>query len=752
MPAARNQHCPAPARHRRLRRVVVIASAAVSIAASLLVLFWDGCARSLAHRDAPTATYVGTETCASCHAGVTARWRGSHHDLAMRAPNDSTVAGDFANARYRYAGVTTTFSRRDGQFVVNTDGPDGVLRDYPVRYTLGTAPLQQYLIALGGGRLQALGVAWDTRPRADGGQRWFHLYPNQRIAHGDELHWTGIRQNWNYMCAECHSTGVEKSYDPATRSFATTFAAPNVGCEACHGPGSLHASSRGKVAFAPLTRANEVERCARCHSRREEFSEDYVHGRPLGDTHRVAMLDDQLYHADGQIEDEVFEYGSFVQSRMYARGVVCSDCHEPHAATLRAPGSQVCVRCHLPAAYQSSQHHFHQPGSKGADCVGCHMPTRTYMVIHERHDHSIRVPRPDLSVSLGVPNACTSCHADRSASWAARQVKAWYGHVPRGYQRYAEAFAASTRDDSGATRLLIGIAGDSGEPAIARASALQRLASRLDPSFNGAFDVIRAGLSDSSALVRRAAVLSLAEADASVRVRMLSPLLGDNVRAVRVEAARALASVASIPLDEYLAGERFNADRPESHVKLALLYASRRQYVDAERELREALTIDPRSVPALVNLADVYRATDRDADAGRVLRSAVTIDPTSAAAHHALALYFVRAKRGDEALSELARAARLAPDVARYANVYAIALGAANRRAEARAVLIGVLSRHPFDRDALSLLISRLLEHGDTTSAIEYVRRLAAIEPSNMSMRILAGRLSERHSYEARRP
>jgi Flp pilus assembly protein TadD len=233
---------------------------------------------------------------------------------------------------------------------------------------------------------------------------------------------------------------------------------------------------------------------------------------------------------------------------------------------------------------------------------------------------------------------------------------------------------------------------------------------------------------------------------------MLSPLLGDNVRAVRVEAARALASVASIPLDEYLAGERFNADRPESHVKLALLYASRRQYVDAERELREALTIDPRSVPALVNLADVYRATDRDADAGRVLRSAVTIDPTSAAAHHALALYFVRAKRGDEALSELARAARLAPDVARYANVYAIALGAANRRAEARAVLIGVLSRHPFDRDALSLLISRLLEHGDTTSAIEYVRRLAAIEPSNMSMRILAGRLSERHSYEARRP
>src|SRR5690242_10821387 len=297
-------------RQLRLLRIVVIASAVLSVAASLLVLFWDGCAPSLAHREKASATYAGSEVCAACHSAVMARWRGSHHDLAMRPAADSTVAGDFSHASYRYAAETTTFSRHDGQFIVTTDGPDGVRRDYPVRYTFGIAPLQQYLIALGGGRLQALGIAWDTRPRAVGGQRWFHLYPHQRIAAGDELHWTGIRQNWNYMCAECHSTGVKKRYDVTTRAFATTFAAPNVGCEACHGPGSLHVASQGRIAFAPLTRANEVERCARCHSRREQFSDDYVHGRPLGDTHRVALLDDPLYHVDGQIRDEVFEYGS----------------------------------------------------------------------------------------------------------------------------------------------------------------------------------------------------------------------------------------------------------------------------------------------------------------------------------------------------------------------------------------------------------------------------------------------------------
>jgi predicted CXXCH cytochrome family protein len=723
----------------RLRRFMRLAGASVALSALAILFVVSSLAR---RRRTGTATYVGSGTCMRCHAAKAARWRGSHHDLAMQPATDSTVAGSFSNARFTYAGVTTTFSRRSGRFVVRTDGPDGVLRDYEVQYTFGVKPLQQYLIELDGGRLQALSIAWDARPKAAGGQRWFHLYPGQHISHTDELHWTGIRQNWNYMCADCHSTGVKKNYDPATNQFATTFTAVNVGCESCHGPGSRHIASRGKVAFSPITRANEVERCARCHSRRGAFTDDYTQARKLGDTHRVALLDDQLYDPDGQIRDEVFEYGSFVQSKMYSKGVICSDCHDPHTAKLRAPGSQVCARCHMPDRYQSPAHHFHAAGSRGADCIGCHMPTRTYMVVDPRHDHSIRIPQPDLSVSLGVPNACTKCHTDRDATWAARIVEAWYGHAPRGYQRYASAFAASARGDTSATRLLSEIASDRDQPAIARASALQRLGPLIDGSIDGALSAVRAGLSDGDAIVRRGAVAALAGADSLTRARLLPSLLADSDRVVRMDATRALAGVAGVNADELIAADRFNADRPESRLNLSLVYMAQRRFDDAEKELRAALEIEPRFVPALVNLADLYRLMDRDTDAERALRSAVAIDSASPAAHHALGLFFVRQRRLPESLPELSVAERLAPEVARYGVVYALALDDAGRRDQADDVLTRVVTRHPFDREVLSMLVKRRLERRDRAGALVYARRLAALEPANAEIQALVQQLA----------
>lgn len=723
------------------RRAFLAAGGALTVVVAAAVFARSAIARVRAHRAAP-ATFVGSRACAGCHADEARRWRGSHHELAMRPALDSTVAADFANTTFNYAAVTTTFARRGRAFTVRTDGPDGVLHDYEVKYTFGIEPLQQYLIDIGDGRLQALSIAWDTRPRSAGGQRWFHLYPRQHITHTDELHWTGIRQNWNYMCADCHSTGVKKNYDASKRQFATTFAEVSVGCEACHGPGSRHVASKGTAKLASVARATEVEQCARCHSRREAFSDDYTTTQRIGDTHRVALLDDQLYHPDGQIRDEVFEYGSFAQSKMFAKGVVCSDCHDPHSATLRAPGSQVCSRCHAPQQYQTSKHHFHAAGSRGADCVACHMPTTTYMVVDPRHDHSIRVPRPDLSVSLGVPNACTTCHTTRDASWAAQHVEAWYGHTPRGYQRYAGAFAAVARGDTSAPRLLASVAADNDQPAIARATALERLAPLLDLSADGALGVVRAGLSDVDATVRRGAVAALAESDSMTRARLLPSMLGDSVRVVRMDAARLLAGVVAVNDDEYVAAERFNADRPEARLNLGLLYANEHRPGDAERELRAALDIEPRFVPGLVNLADLYRATDRDTEAERALRAAIAIDSASAGAHHALGLLLIRVKRIGEALTELATAARIAPDVARYGTVHALALDAAGRREDADRVLTSVIARHPFDRDALSLLVRYRMDRHDRAGALVYARRLAALEPSNAQLQVLVQRLA----------
>jgi Flp pilus assembly protein TadD len=378
------------------------------------------------------------------------------------------------------------------------------------------------------------------------------------------------------------------------------------------------------------------------------------------------------------------------------------------------------------------------------------MPTTTYMVVDPRHDHSFRVPRPDLSVKLGVPNACTRCHADRPAAWAAKQVEAWYGHAPRGYQRYAEAFAADTAGAPGASELLLAVARDGDQPAIARASAIGRLG--LSPSA-GALDAARAGLKDGDPLVRRAAAAAFGSVEPALRVEPLAPLLGDPVRAVRMEAAHALAGAPRDRLSdaqraalgrglaEYVAAERFNADRPESHVNLGVLYATERRVAEAEAELRTALALDPSFVPAAVNLADLHRAAGREAEGERVLRDVLERDPGSAAAHHALGLLLVRQKRMPEAMQELGAAARLAPESARYRYVYAVGLDGTGRRKQAIETLEQSLLRHPYDRDTLAALVSFTREQTGPRQALMYARRLAALDPTNAELRRLVQRL-----------
>ncbi len=444
----------------------------------------------------PAAAFVGAQACAGCHPQEHARWAESDHALAMQVASETTVLGDFADRRFAHGRVSTTFFRRDGRFMVRTDGPDGKLDDFEIKYTFGVRPLQQYLVELPGGRLQALSIAWDARPREAGGQRWFHLYPNETIDFRDELHWTRRQQNWNYMCADCHSTNVRKNYDAAAARYATTWSEINVACEACHGPGSRHVAWAGATRAGrtydehdrkgltvvlrerrgaqwaidaasgtakrsvPRTTAVELDVCAQCHARRSQISSDYSPGRPFLDHYRPALLSAPLYWSDGQQRDEVYSWGSFLESRMHAAGVTCSDCHEPHGQKLRAPGNQVCAQCHAPAKYDAATHHFHRAGGRGAECAGCHMPSTRYMIVDPRHDHGLTVPRPDRSVAFGVPNACTRCHTDRKPDWAAAQVRTWYGRDPAGYQRFAEAFHAAETGAGVAAQQLAAIARD----------------------------------------------------------------------------------------------------------------------------------------------------------------------------------------------------------------------------------------------------------------------------------------------------
>jgi len=760
-------------------RAAAAAAGALVLAASLAATGDSG------PRQAPAKGYVGAAACRECHAAAYDAWSRSRHRLAMQVADATSVLGDFRNAKFAYAGTTSVFSARDGKYFVRTDGPDGKLAEFEIRYTFGVEPLQQYLIELPGGRLQALGIAWDTRPKQDGGQRWFHLYPDQKLRAGDPLHWTGVDQNWNFMCAECHSTGLRKSFDTAGKRFATAWTEIHVACEACHGPAAEHVAwARAKkdggaygaggngLAVAlderkgatwvpvpatgnaqrstPRTTSREIETCARCHSRAARISDDVAAGKPLQDTHRLSRLDEGLYYADGQIRDEVYEWGSFVQSRMFAKGVTCADCHDPHSLGLRRPGNDLCASCHETTKYDAVAHTHHAKGTPGAACVACHMPTTKYMRIDARHDHSLRIPRPDLSTALGAPNACGACHAKKGAAWAAAAIRSWTGRAPSGFQSYGPALHAGDDGAPGARGALLAVIDDPSAPALARASAIDRLGRMLTPS---TLNAVTRALNDPDSVVRLAAVEAIGASDPALRVRYLPRLLADPVKMVRIEAARGLAGPAESrisaadraaftkALDEYVAVQTYNADRPEARMSLANLYATRGDPARAVAELREALALDPSSVAARVNLADVHRAQGNDRDAEVVLREGIAKSPRAAALHHALGLSLVRQKRGADGLKELADAAKLAPDDARFAYVYAVALNDSGKRAEALKALTAALKTHPYDRDLLFGLAHYSAAAGQRDAA-GYAKKLAELDPENPEYARLAAQLA----------
>ncbi|MCU0806113.1 MAG: tetratricopeptide repeat protein, partial [Burkholderiales bacterium] len=631
---------------------------------------------------APPPSYVGGAHCASCHEKEREAWKGSHHDRAMAEATEATVVGDFRGAKFTHAGVTSTFFRRDGKFFVNTDGPDGKLADFEIKYTFGFTPLQQYLVDFPGGRVQALGIAWDARPKERGGQRWFHLYPDRRPKAGDPLHWTGIDQTWNYQCADCHSTNLRKHYDERTDTYATKWTDINVTCEACHGPGSNHvawakkegdwkrfdatgkglavalderrgvswsidAQTGNAMRSKPRESSREIETCARCHARRGQFTDSWHAVDRFANGYRASLIEPGLYYDDGQMRDEVYNYASLLGSRMHAKGVTCSDCHDPHTQKLRAPGNAVCGQCHAPAKYDAESHHRHRQGSTGGECAACHMPTTTYMVVDPRHDHSFRIPRPDRTVKLGVPNACNKCHADKKPEWAADAVKKWYPQPKPGFQTFAEAFANADRGGPGAQAELAAIVRDPQQSAVARASAVRRLGRFLSPA---TVPVLREALVDPDALVRAAAAGALSGADAGTRAQALPRLLDDPVREVRMEAARALAGEPESriapqdrtrlaqALEEYVAAEKFNADRPEARANLGNLYAAQGKYEDAIAAYRAALALDPTFAQAALNLADLYRSRGLENAAEKTIRDMLARDPGSASAHFALGL------------------------------------------------------------------------------------------------------------------
>lgn len=689
----------------------------------------------------------------------------------MQVAEDKTVAGHFDGA-LKQDGSVASFFKRDHAYFVKTDGPDGKPGEFEVKYTFGVYPLQQYLVAFPDGRLQTLRAAWDARPAAEGGQHWFNLYPGERIDVHDTLHWTRLNQNWNYMCADCHSTNVQRNYDLASNTFKTSWSEINVACEACHGPGSRHLewskatdekkradpsmglaialderkdmhwipnpTTGNPVRSTTLASHREVETCAVCHSRRSIIAKDTAPTGRLMDTHDPVLLTEGRYHADGQQLDEVYVYASFLQSRMYAKGVTCSDCHDPHTGKTRAQGNALCESCHTPAVYDTAAHHMHKEGGAGSQCVACHMPSKNYMVINARPDHSIRVPRPDLTVQYGVPNACANCHADKGAQWAADAIAKAHGPERKGYQHFVEALDAARRGKPGAASLLTTLAGDASSPTIARATAVDELRHYASPD---ALPAIQTALGDADALMRAAALDALLAFPTDVRGPLAASLADDPVLDVRVKAGRALAGVPDAQLDAnqrtardrafatYRQAQEAIADRPESHFDLGLVYVERGDTAAAEQAFRQALKLQPDFVPAYVNLSDMYRATGREEDAEKIVDEGLKVVPGNANLLHAKGLALIRQKQPKEALIWLERAHRAEPSNARFAYVYGVALDSAGQGEQARKLWEESLRTSPYDPSLLFAVAGAERDAGNKDKAREYAERLVAVAP-----------------------
>lgn len=693
--------------------------------------------------------YVGAASCQSCHSKEFNTWQGSHHAKAMQEANEKTVLGDFNNATFTQHGITSTFFKKDGRFFVNTEGADGKLADFAIQYTFGITPLQQYLILFPNGRYQALNIAWNSEAK-----QWFSLN-SEKIAANDAMHWTGRYQNWNMQCAECHSTHLKKGYDASNDSYKTTFSEINVACEACHGAASEHltwakqktdSANKGfamslktdwQTAITERTKADKgMNACWSCHARRSTLTEEHSANAPLENSHKPALLTEPAYHADGQQREEDYTWASFRQSKMYAQGVTCMDCHEPHGLKLRAEGNAVCTRCHSASEFDTAKHHHHKENSTGAACVNCHAPEQNYMVVDGRHDHSFRLPRPDLSETLNSPNACTQCHDKQTNQWAAESLDKWFGQSWRERPHYGTVLHSGTTQGLKALPSLLELAQNQNQPAVVRATAIQLMQPLMRPEF---LQQAASLLQDTDPSVRIAALGTLEPFEPSVRAELITPLLTDSVLGVRIEAARLLADVPSdktqTALQEYKNSLQLNADWASEAINLGNLELKLGNIENAIVAFKRALTLDPRFAPAYVNLADVYRQQGWDTEGEKLLREGLVLLPDSADLHHALGLLLIRKADLNHALNELEKAYTLAKNNPHYGYVYAVALHSNGQSKLALSVLNEADKQNPYNLDILSALVSIQRETGNNKAALANAKKALELLPNDAAIK-----------------
>jgi len=711
------------------------------------------------------ADFVGADKCAECHTNEHNLWLESHHAMSMAVATDETVLGDFNNAELTEEGQVHKFYKRDDRFFVFTEGPEGEWEEFEVTHTFGYVPLQQYLVPFGKGKYQCLPLAWDTIKKG-----WFNLSMaiyNEKIHHNDWLHWTNQAQNWNGMCSECHSTNLRKNYFHETDSFNTTYSEINVSCEACHGPGSKHVewaylpeSGRPEnvntglvVKTSSISNEQYVDLCARCHSRRSQFTNFDHHFKDIFEYMIPTMITHE-YFSDGQILDEDYVYGSFLQSKMFDRDVKCNDCHDVHSGKRYFEGNKLCYQCHAPDYYGTDKHHFHkteeevttpyyidgrkaEPG-EGADCINCHMPGRYYMGNDFRNDHSIRVPRPDLTKAIGTPNACNQCHTDKSTDWAINYTKKWYGEKKRPH--YGTVIAAAREQKPEAEEKLIEMINDTLNPTIIRATGIELLSGYYSES---SYKTLSKYLDDVHPMLRWSAVKNYSNNNLEQYISDLVPMLTDPYRAIRGQAAYLLSHVPqeNLPskkkkvfdkaLNEYREGNEYSADFPAGRLNLGMLYSNLGQNEKAKDAYEKAVEIDTAFVPGLINLALSYNTLRRNTDAEKIYKQLIAQDEDVPGVYYSLGLLLAEENRFEESAKYMEIAGDKDPENARIRYNLGLIYQRLNDLGNAEKQLKMAISTDPESFDYLYALTHFYFTSRNINKAVDKAEELKEKFPGN---------------------
>lgn len=698
---------------------------------------------------AVTSTFVGSESCKACHQDEFKDWKGSHHDLAMQVADSVSVLGNFNNKTVAFKKIKTTFFKKGNDFYVNTEGHDGNYADFKIEYTFGVTPLQQYLVKFDNGEYQCLTAAWDSEKN-----EWFSLLqPDLDINHGDRLHWTGSAMSWNMMCADCHSTNLHKNYDSKTDTYDTTFSIINVSCEACHGASSTHVDFyKNEMSGTPphmymhteMESEEVVDKCARCHSRRSQTTEYFDYEGNFMDHYAPSLLVDGLYEGDGQILDEVYVYGSFVQSKMYHEGVSCKDCHNVHSLKLKKLGNDLCMTCHEPE-YNTEAHHFHPNNFEGSQCINCHMTGKTYMGNDFRRDHSFRVPRPDQSVKYDTPNACIGCHTDKSDEWAAEVIVDKFGS--KRIDHFSDHLLKGYYEDPSAFEILM--AGHQ-YPNIARATAVNLYGSQ--PLSSEQLSRLTQYLRDSSALVRNEVVISLEQYQNDEVAKYLKPMLKDSIRMVRISAARYFnmsnQDVAAIENyksanKEFLTALYLNADFSSGQHQIALYYQSKGNEEAAIKAYERAIEIDDYNNRPRMNLALIYYNQGLTSKSEKLYLKVISQEPDFSYPYYMLGLLYNELSNDVKALEYLRLATEKQPFNENAFYNYALKLQGVNRFKESIVVLKKGLEFTPFNERLLYVKLlgeanSNLINDAKTTCVL-----LMQIAPNNQNYKQLYQQLSQ---------